>query len=247
MKTKLLASIFIFIIYQSGQAQVNKSIQGQVHFDKTAATKVEVINATEKTIALTDAEGKFVIGVNVNDQLVFVAKNHEIKEMKISIAVLNQGNIKISLSTKIEELKEVIVQNMPSIKLSKDAKWEQAKLDQYTLEKNAKKLKNPGVYTGSIENGMDLMRIGGMIFKLFRKEKEEVKKVAIADIDFITLAKASCDQKFYIDTLKLKLEEIALFLQFCEADPKSKALTKNNNVLAIMDFLSTKNIEFKKL
>jgi hypothetical protein len=27
---------------------------------------------------------------------------------------------------------------MPSIKLSKDAKWEQAKLDQYTLEKNAK-------------------------------------------------------------------------------------------------------------
>jgi hypothetical protein len=29
---------------------------------------------------------------------------------------------------------------MPSIKLSKDAKWEQAKLDQYTLE-NAKKLK----------------------------------------------------------------------------------------------------------
>jgi hypothetical protein len=59
------------------------------------------------------------------------------KEMKISIAVLNQGDIKISL--KVEELKEVIVQSMPSIKLSKDAKWEQAKLDQYTLEKNAKK------------------------------------------------------------------------------------------------------------
>jgi hypothetical protein len=36
------------------------------------------------------------------------------------------------------ELKKVIVQSMPSIKLSKDAKWEQAKLDQYTLEKNAK-------------------------------------------------------------------------------------------------------------
>jgi hypothetical protein len=35
---------------------------------------------------------------------------------------------------------------MPSIKLSKDAKWEQAKLDQYTLEKMQK---NPGVYTGT--------------------------------------------------------------------------------------------------
>lgn len=91
------------------------------------------------------------------------------------------------------------------------------------------------------------MRIGGMIFKLFRKEKDEVKKVVINDIDFITVAKASCDQKFYIDTLKLKLDEVTLFLQFCMADPKSEVLTKNSNVLALMDFLSTKNIEFKKL
>ncbi|MFV8362865.1 hypothetical protein ACNQGO_05685 [Flavobacterium sp. ZT3P35] len=247
MKTKLLASIFIFIFYQSGLAQGNKSIRGQVYFDKTAATKVEVINATAKTVTLTNAEGKFTIGINVNDQLVFVAKNHEIKEMKISIAVLNQGDIKISLSPKVEELKEVIVQSMPSIKLSKDAKWEQAKLDQYTLEKNAKKLKNSGVYTGNIENGMDLKRIGGMILKLFLKEKEEVKKVAITDIDFITLAKSSCDQKFYMETLKLRSDEIALFLQFCEADPKSKTLLENSTVLSMMDFLSIKNIEFKKL
>ena len=247
MKTKLLASIFIFILYQNGLAQVSDRIQGQVFFDKTAATKVEVINATAKTVTLTDTDGKFVIDISINDLLVFVAKNHEIKELKISVAIVNQGIIKIALAPKVEELKEVVVQSMPSIKLSKDANWEQAKLDQYTLEKNAKKLKNPGVYTGSIENGMDLMRIGGMIFKLFRKEKEEVKKVAIADIDFITLTKASCDQKFYIDTLKLKPDEIALFLQFCEADPKSEVLTKNSNVLALMDFLSTKNIEFKKL
>ena len=246
MKTKLLASIFIFIIYQSGLAQVNKSIQGQVYFDKTAATKVEVINATGKTIALTDAEGKFVIGVNVNDQLVFVAKNHEIKEMKISIAVLNQGNIKISLSPKIEELKEVIVQNMPSIKLSKDAKWEQAKLDKYTLEKNASSLKNLGVYNGSIENGMDFIRIGKMILGLFIKEKEEVSQIK-PQIEFKQLAKSTCDEKFYLQTLKLKPEEIALFLQFCEADPKSKTLTENSNVLSMMDFLSAKNIEFKKL
>jgi hypothetical protein len=41
--------------------------------------------------------------------------------------------------------------------------------DQYTLEKNAK---NSWVYTGSIENGMDLMRIEND-FKLFEKKKKE--------------------------------------------------------------------------
>jgi hypothetical protein len=82
-----------------------------------------------------------------------------------------------------------------------------------------------------------------MIFKLFRKEKKKSKKVA-NDIDFITLAKASCDQKFYIETLKLKSDEIALF-QFCEADPKSKTLLENSTVLSMMDFLSIKILSLK--
>ena len=247
MKTKLLVSIFSFILYQSGIAQASERIQGQVSFDKTAAAKVEIINATSKTVVLSDTNGNFTINIDINDVLVFVAKNHEIKEIKISVAVLNQGALKVTLSPKVEELKEVVVQSMPSIKLSKNAKWEQDKLDKYTLEKNAKSLKNPGVYTGTIENGMDLMRIGGMIFKLFTREKDTVKKVATEPIDFITLAKTNCDQKFYIDSLKLKPEEIPLFLQFCEADPKSKTLQENSNVLATMDFLTAKNIEFKKL
>ena len=247
MQTKLLFTIFIFILYQGGFAQKSERIQGQVSFDKTAANKVEVINSTTKTVILTDTDGKFSINIDINDVLVFVAKNHEIKEIKISVAVLNQGAIKVTLSSKIEELKEVIVQSIPSIKLSKDAKWEQAKLDQYALEKNAKKLKNPGVYTGTIENGMDLKRIGGMFFKLFRKEKEEIQKTPIKYVDFISLAKINCDQIFFIETLKLKPDEISLFLLFCEADPKSKSLLEDSNVLAMMDFLSTKNIEFKKL
>jgi hypothetical protein len=48
---------------------------------------------------------------------------------------------------------------MPSIKISKNEKWEQDKLDEYTLEKNARATKVDGVYTGTIENGMDLMRM----------------------------------------------------------------------------------------
>ena len=247
MKTKLLVSIFSFIFYQSSFAQVSERIQGQVSFDKTAATKVEIINSTSKTVVLTDTDGKFSINIEINDVLVFVAKNHDIKEIKISVAVLNQGALKVTLNPKVEELKEVVVQSKPSIKLSKDAKWEQAKLDKYTLEKNAKSLKNPGVYTGTIENGMDLQRIGGMILKLFLKEKDTVKKVVTEPVDFITQAKTNCDQKFYIETLKLKPDEIPLFLQFCEADPKSKKLLEKSNVLSMMDFLTAKNIEFKKL
>ena len=41
--------------------------------------------------------------------------------------------------------------------------------------------------------------------------------------------------------------EVALFLEFCDTDPKSKTILENTNPLKLMDFLITKNIEFKKL
>lgn len=85
-----------------------------------------------------------------------------------------------------------------------------------------------------------------MILKLFKKEKEKALENK-PKIEFKQLAKSSCDQKFYIETLQLKPEEIPLFLQFCDADPKSKTLIENSNVLSMMNFLLSKNIEFKKL
>jgi hypothetical protein len=246
MKTKLLVSIFSFILYQSSFAQVSERIQGQVSFDKTAATKVEIINSTSKTVVLSDTNGNFTINIDINDVLVFVAKNHEIKEIKISVAVLNQGALKVTLSPKVEELKEVIIQNTPSIKLSKDAKWEQAKLDQYALEKNANSLKNPGVYTGTIENGMDLMRIGGMIAKLFKKKNSDTESKGPI-LPFINAAKTQIVTEFYIDTLQLRKEEIATFLDFCNKDPKSKIIAAQQNVLSLQEFMSSKILQFKSL
>lgn len=245
MKTKLLVSIFSFILYQSSFAQVSERIQGQVSFDKTAATKVEIINSTSKTVVLSDTNGNFTINIDINDVLVFVAKNHEIKEIKISVAVLNQGALKVTLSPKVEELKEVIIQNTPSIKLSKDAKWEQAKLDQYALEKNANSLKNH-VYTGTIENGMDLMRIGGMIAKLFKKKNSDTESKGPI-LPFIDAAKTQIVTEFYIDTLQLRNEEIATFLDFCNKDPKSKIIAAQQNVLSLQEFMSSKILQFKSL
>jgi hypothetical protein len=94
---------FHFIFYQSGFSQGNKSIQGQVYFDKTL-NKVEVINATAKQITFDRCWRKVYHYIKLNDQLVLLLKNHEIKK-KISAVRINQGDIKISLS-KVEELKK---------------------------------------------------------------------------------------------------------------------------------------------
>ena len=46
---------------------------------------------------------------------------------------------------------------------------------------------------------------------------------------------------------KLRPEEKELFIEFCDADPRSKTILEHNNVLTTMDFLYAKNEMFKKL
>jgi hypothetical protein len=243
MKVKLLSTLLFF----SSQFSFSQTIKGKVVFNNYAVPKVEVINVDTKTLTVTDANGDFSIAIKANDVLVFVSKEYELKKIAITPQTITKNNLIVELILQPEELDEVLITKIPSIKLSSDAKWEQGKLDQYAVEKAAITPKVVGVNMGTIENGMNLMRIGGLILKLFIKEKEEVPENKQQKIEFTQLAKSSCDQNFYIETLKLKPEEIALFLQFCDADPKSKTIMDNYNLLSMMDFLSAKNSEFKKL
>jgi DNA-binding protein YbaB len=242
MKVKLLSALILF----TSQFSFSQTIKGKVVFNNYAIPKVEVINASTKALAVSDANGEFLISAKTNDILVFVSKEHQLKKITINPKLFNKDELIVELILKAEELNEVVITNMPSIKLSMDDKWEQKKIDQYAIEKNAITPKVIGVNIGTIENGMNLMRIGGMVLGLFKKEKEAVKK-ALPEIEFSILAKNSYDQKFYLETLKLQTDEIELFLQFCEADPKSKIVAANNNTLSTMDFLFAKNMEFKKL
>ncbi|WP_413999512.1 hypothetical protein ACMDB5_02850 [Flavobacterium sp. W1B] len=245
MKVKLPV-ILLFFIFQSGFSQSEKLINGTVLSEQFAVAKVEVSNFNSKKTTITNSAGTFSIHAKVGDEIIFVSKDHDIKKIIINQNSINNNNLIIILNLKPEQLDEVLIAKIPTIKLSKDLKWEQQKRDQLVLEKAASTLKIAGYKDGTIENPMDFMRIGGMILGLFAKEKEKVEKKA-PKIEFIALAKSICEPDFFSKTLKLQADEIALFLYFCEADSKSKSLLENANTLSVMDFLSNKNKEFQKL
>ncbi|MBX9886350.1 MAG: carboxypeptidase-like regulatory domain-containing protein [Flavobacteriaceae bacterium] len=244
MKVKIL--ITFLLIYC--QISFSQTIKGKISFNNYAIANAEIVNTKTKTIATSDGNGLFTIDAKPNETIVFIAKGYDLKSILITSKLIKENNLMINLVLKAEELKEVVINNQPSIKLGSDTKWEQGKLDQYTLEKNAQRLKVAGVSSHTIENGMDFVRIGKLIGSLFKKEKDsEQPKKNNSLATFKTIAKNSCDQRFFLETLKLKPEQIDLFLQFCENDPKSNALLQDSNDLAVMEFLLNKNNEFKKL
>ena len=244
MKVKIL--ITFLLIYC--QISFSQTIKGKISFNNYAIANAEIVNTKTKTIATSDGNGLFTIDAKPNETIVFIAKGYDLKSILITSKLIKENNLMINLVLKAEELKEVVINNQPSIKLGSDTKWEQGKLDQYTLEKNAQRLKVAGVSSHTIENGMDFVRIGKLIGSLFKKEKDsEQPKKNNSLATFKTIAKNSCDQRFFLEILKLKPEQIDLFLQFCENDPKSNALLQDSNDLAVMEFLLNKNNEFKKL
>lgn len=245
MKRKRLAILF-FILIQMGYSQTKKSLKGMVCSGSQPLQGVEVINLYTQKTALTNNKGEFLIEGRANDSLYFYSKNYDIKKIKITHQLINDNNAMIELMMKPEELNEVVVTKMSAFKWKGNKNWEQQKIDQNTVEKNATKPKTIGVNDGTITNGMDLMRIGKSLISLFSNNKESEKKEA-SSIVFKDFVKANCYENYFTETLKLKPEEIELFLDYCDADPESKEKSTTKNVLSVMDYLLKKNEAFQKL
>ncbi|PJJ10545.1 hypothetical protein CLU83_3987 [Flavobacterium sp. 1] len=246
MKVKLLLALFLFIC-QFSFSQTEKLLKGVVSSDNFLLSNVDVINKTSKQYTITNENGEFVIAVKVNDSLFFYNKDFSLKGLKVTPVQVIQNNLQVIMSQKAEELEEVLVAKRNKIKLNLNTWREQSKRDEITAEKNPYTENKVVMVRGNtFVNGLNFWGIGKKVVELLSKKKESEKETP-PETEFAVLAKNTCDQKFYLETLKLKSEEIDLFLQFCDVDPKAKALIKNHNVLSMMDFLSAKNIEFQKM
>jgi hypothetical protein len=234
--------LFCFFCTQFSHSQLETNYKGKVLSDNFPIEKVELINLNTEKSAFSNNVGEFSIVAKPKDIIVFASKLYEVKRIVIQPENLNNPLQIISLIKKPEELNEVIVKkiNWKRVGSNKNAS------SQIALDKMQSQIKNPFIYDGSITNGMDFIQIGRLLIDLFKKDKDETKR-QVPEIPFDELAKSAFYEEYCTKTLKLKTDQIALFLQFCDVDPKSKMVAKNYNTLGMMDFLFQKSIEFKKL
>lgn len=234
MKLKLLTTISFFT-YQLSIAQTEKVLRGKVLSQNLALKDVEVINKTAQTSTRTNELGEFSILVKMQDSLIFYSKDYLFTRLKITTKDIENNNLLVNMILKPEELNEVIINKVEfdKVKISADD------VADVLISKNNKDLFwNTGVSDNSIR---EALRVS---FPLKGKQK---KTLEVADDRFKKLVITTCPSDFFLKNLKIKPEEKELFIDFCDSDPKSKTLLENPNVLAVMDFLYTKNEEFKKL
>ncbi|MFB3385838.1 hypothetical protein [Flavobacterium sp. LAR06] len=234
MKVKLLTTISIFT-YQLSISQTEKLLHGKVVSQNNVIKGAEVINKTGQTSTTTNDLGEFSISANVKDSLFFISKDYIVSGLKVTSQNIESSNLVVNLIIKPEELNEVVVSNI---------KFKPIQLTSQEIEEIKLNSGRPTGF-GTITNGIDFIHIGKKIYALLAKEKEIKPKTP--EIDFKKLTATSIPPDFFTKDLSLKTEEKELFIEFCDADPKSKLLLEHPNILATMDFLYAKNDEFKKL
>lgn len=241
MKTKVVILVlFLFFQFCPGQTLIRKSLRGSVVNDSVKVESGSVFNINSKTKAYISSQGLFDIMAKTNDTLLFLSLGFKAKKVVLTNKDFSVLLLTVKLNTYINQLEEVVVTktvikpNLGNIQKIIDTEY---------FDDSQSSPDNP-LMPYKIKYGMDIDRIGKMIWKSFFKENPNKGK-EVDYGDFSEIVPKRMHSFFFTNTLKLKDDEIGLFLIYCENDPKAKALLKPESEFELIEFLINKNEEFK--
>lgn len=253
----------LLMLVQFSWAQLipREVLRGQIISDSSLVERVTVFNKSSNKGAVSDDSGFFTLYARPTDTLVFSSVVFKPVVLELNEIDFRVKIMKIKLDVFVNELNEVVVSpNSLSGDLVKDNKnlkvttvdtktgSVQTIIDTKYVADSQTTVKNRTMPSdGSIENGMDFVRIGKDVLKLFKGKEEEKKIVYSSDKIFQDEVQEKFTYYFFTETLGLKQEEIGLFLGYCENDPKVKSLLAPDKEIELIDFLIFKSDEYKKL
>jgi hypothetical protein len=246
---KNVLGIFVLLLscqLSLGQVLTRKTVHGKVVNDSIAIENGLVFNVNAKTGSVIDTKGFFSILAKVNDTLVFTSLGFKSKKVVLSQSDMASSFYRIKLNAVATQLLSVVVyaKHGPHPEFANSQKIVDK---QYYDDRQSSPDNILMMPTGTGDpNNMDVIRVYHKIFRNLLKSNP-TKEDLVSEVSFTTLAMQNVNYSFFTDDLKLKDDEIGLFLLFCENDSKSKTFSKTNQQFEIMDFLITKNREFKNI
>lgn len=226
------------------QISDRKPLHGQVVNDSIQLENGSVYNINSKKRTFISPDGFFDLLAKEKDTLLFSGFAFKSKTIVLSEKDFTATLLTVKLQAFTNQLEEVIVSKKRNVGPVFDLKAI-ADMKFFDDEKSSPKnrLMPPD---GSIENGVNFVRLFSDIVGLI-KGKQKTEKEVVSDENFIEVTKQAIKHVFFTNTLKLKEDEIGLFLIFCENDSKSRKLLKPESEFELIDFLITKSKEFKSL
>ena len=246
MKSSILIFILsLFCQFCFGQQLTRIPLHGQVINDSVKIETGIVFNINSKSGTTINSQGFFSILAKVNDTLVFSSLAFKSKKIGLNKSHFFTPFLRVKMEILAKQLIEVVVNAKKGVRPIEGGS--QAIVDRYYLDDEKSSPKNSTMPPdGTIENGMDFVRMYKDILKILKINNPE-RTDFISSMSFTDVVMNKIGYAFFTNTLQLKDDEIGLFLVFCENDSKSETLIKSASEFQLMDFLISKNREFKTI
>ena len=246
MKTKITI-LFLSLFAQYGFAQIttNRVLKGQVRNDLAPVENVIVFDVNSKVGTVVNQYGYFTLYAKVQDTLVFSSLTFKSKKIILKEEDFINNVLIVNLEIFTNELSEVLILAKKELNPIQGGTQKYVDMKFFGDEKSTPKNQafQPLI---DMENGTDFVRIYKDIIKVLRKDNPK-KTDFYKETSFSELALSTVNYSFFSNTLTLSDDEIKLFLVFCENDPKSRTVMSPSDQFKLMDFLITKNREYKKI
>jgi len=260
---------FILVITQIGFSQgiERKVLRGKIVADSLEVENLTVYNITSNVGAITDVDGKFSINARATDTLFIQGLSYDSKRYVLTDKDFWLPVLEIKLHVKITELNEIII---TPYTLTGDLKEDTKRIQVYGegFSKIDMRIKHyeddvrmgtpintasPNVFAPT---GVNLLGIVVGIANLVgikgnpKSNSERVfEERRIRDLQSKSFSKHMLERfshNFFIETLKIKNEDIPMFMSFAELNVyELSPLLKAENELKLIEYLINKSAEFK--
>lgn len=273
MKINYSFFLLLFFIFEFGNAQYieRKVLKGRIIADSIETENLTVFNITSNVGAVTNVEGKFSIKARATDTLFIQGISYDSKKYVLTDKDFWLEELKIQLQVRITELNEVEVTpyTLTGI-VEEDIKRIQVYGDAfYGIDAGVIKYYEDDVRIGTPTNtvmsshfppngsNFNFKLIGKGIGKLFgiksnsKKYAERVfeqrRQNNIQSKSFSEHIFERFSPNFFVETLKIKQEEIPMFLQYAEMPAKDLSLfLRTEYEIQLIEYLTAKAKMFKE-
>lgn len=240
-KYKLLSGLFLLSSLILAQDRI--LLRGKLSNNVGVIANGFVLNINAKKSTTVSEAGFFEILAKPKDTLMFGCLACAPKNIVLNKSNLNPPIIEIHIDLFDNELKEVIVNNPKKFKVTNENS--QQYVDRLYFDDNQSSPTNP-LLPATLTNGVNFVRLFKDIQGVFRKKRES-SLIKNKPLNFYQEVTQRLSQENLEKNLNIKADDLPLFLHYCENDKRSASFLSEENDFMLMDFLITKNTEFKTL
>jgi len=245
---------FFFVILQCYAQEKQTVISGKISSDSLSVENIHIINKNSNKATISNQYGEFKISVKVNDTLVFSGIQFYTKEVLITQLLIKSNMITVTLFQKVNQLDEVevkahdlsgnLVTDANNVKDSVSkvnsialdfsmidfSKTVISDIDEIDRRKppDISRLVNPHLQIGI-----------GASFTIGSIKKKRTPTIP-------EKIRADLGNAFFTKTLKIPLEQIDFFIDYCKSKGIIDLYIKNRKI-EVIDILIKESITYRKL